>query len=196
MLLEAGATIIRLHQETGSPEEILANAREAVHLCNEAKARIIMEGTPELCRDAGCTFVNLTGEQTVAHAREVLGPNGIVSCTVFTKEEARARILEACDVIDLCPWRRNHSASLKDNVWERMEVLEVLQYLVNKGHNKIPVVVTGGIRLEDIPELSALRVFAVMIRSRIVGVEDLAAAYKDFQTACQAEPIPRLGIDY
>jgi thiamine-phosphate diphosphorylase len=195
-LLKAGATIIQFHQERGSPEEILANAREAVRLCHKAKVRIVVEGSPELCRDAGCSFVCITGDETVERARKVLGPNGIVACVVFSKKEAVDRIKEACDVIDLCPWRRNHPTSTKDNVWERMEVLEVLQYLVNEGHNKIPVVVTGGIRLEDIPELSALRAFAVMICSRIVGAEKLAKAYQAFHTACQAKRVPRFGLDY
>jgi thiamine-phosphate pyrophosphorylase len=195
-LLKAGASIIQFHQEKGSPQEILANAREAVRLCNEAKVRIVVEGSPELCRDAGCPFVCITGDETVERAREVLGPGALVACVVFTKEEARARLQEACDVIDLCPWRRNHLASDKDNVWERMEVLEVLQHSVNEGQDKIPIVVSGGIRLEDISELNALRTFAVMVRSRIVGAEDLAAAYQAFHTACRAKRVPRLGLDY
>jgi thiamine-phosphate pyrophosphorylase len=176
-LLDAGSNWIQLRQKRGCEKEKLLAAKEAAKLAQSYKAILIVNDSPQIALESGASGVHLgLGDCPVSDARKLLGEHAIIGGTANTPLQAKQRQTEGCDYIGLGPWR---ATSTKENLSEVLGESGVKRVAaMNLG---VPVVVIGGIAVQDVKKIFELGVHGIAVSSGIVAAGNIKAAFGMFQ---------------
>jgi len=175
-LLDAGANWIQLRQKNGTEREKMQTAKAAAILCEEYKAILIINDSPQICLESGANGVHLgLKDCPVLEARKLLGEYAIIGGTANTPEQARQRESEGCNYIGLGPWRTTQT---KENLSEILGETGIKN--VADLNLKIPVIAIGGIALQDIEKVLSLGVQGIAVSSGIVAAKNIKQAFKKY----------------
>jgi len=175
-LLDAGANWIQLRQKKAGETEKLQTATLAARLCQEYKATLIINDSPQICLESGASGVHLgLTDYPAPEARKLLGKDAIIGGTANTPEQAKQREFEGCNYIGLGPWRITQTKENLSAVLGETGIKKVIELNL-----KIPVIAIGGIAAEDVKRILALGVQGIAVCSGIVGAKDLKSALLRF----------------
>ncbi|PLX85936.1 MAG: phosphomethylpyrimidine kinase [Desulfuromonas sp.] len=171
--IAGGARIVQ-YRDKGRPEaEKLAAARRIGEICRRSGATYIVNDSPQLAREAGADGVHLgQGDGTVAAAREILGPKGIVGVSTRTAEQARAAQAQGANYIGL--GSMFPTATKDDAVHVGVDRLRQVRREV-----ALPIVAIGGIDREGACEVIDAGADAVAVVSAVMADPDPALAARE-----------------
>jgi thiamine-phosphate pyrophosphorylase len=87
-VLRGGVDVVQLREKDLSDEVRTATARLMVPICRDFDVPFIMNDSPELALTVGADGVHVGQEDvTVAHCRELLGPDAIVGLSTHSRQE-------------------------------------------------------------------------------------------------------------
>jgi thiamine-phosphate pyrophosphorylase len=176
-LCNAGAKWIQLRMKNATKEEVKAVATEAVTICDDWDALLIVNDYFELALEIGAPGVHLgRKDMNWKAARNLAGPEFIIGGTVNSLSDAReALACRSLDYVGVGPYRHTETKANLSPVLEEKSLSEILQFL-----GELPKVVIGGIKPTDLPVIAALEADGVAVSSGLFAeelVEDNFKAY-------------------
>ena len=152
----AGVDWIQLRMKDENEFEVIAAAKEIRSICTSFNAKFILNDFVEIAAAVNADGVHLgTNDMSMEKARDLLGPNKIIGGTANTLQQVLALIASGADYIGLGPFRHTNTKKKLDPIIGPVGVESIFLEL-KKRKLKIPIVVIGGIRLEDIKAIHDL----------------------------------------
>jgi len=103
-VIRGGVDIVQLREKHASLEEQTKMARMMVTLCRDLGVPFIMNDSPEAALDVGADGVHVGQDDvTVAHCRELLGPQAIVGLSTHADDEFTAGLSEPATYLSAGP---------------------------------------------------------------------------------------------
>ncbi len=188
--LEGGCRWIQLRMKHASTDEVRAAAAEALKLCRQYGAVLILDDRVELVRQCGADGVHLgLTDMPVAEARKIL-PKGqyIIGGTANTLDDIRLHAASGADYIGCGPFRFTTTKD-KDKLAPTLGLNGYRQ--ITEGMHRegitLPTVGIGGVTPEDIPALAAAGLDGIAISGSILRAEDpVAQMRRVMETAASA----------
>lgn len=188
--LEGGCRWIQLRMKHASTDEVRAAAAEALKLCRQYGAVLILDDRVELVRQCGADGVHLgLTDMPVAEARKIL-PKGqyIIGGTANTLDDIRLHAASGTDYIGCGPFRFTTTKD-KDKLAPTLGLNGYRQ--ITEGMHRegitLPTVGIGGVTPEDIPALAAAGLDGIAISGSILRAEDpVAQMRRVMETAASA----------
>ncbi|MDR2580137.1 MAG: thiamine phosphate synthase [Fibromonadaceae bacterium] len=176
-LLNAGADWIQLRQKSGTEQEKLLVAKEAVKLAQKYNAILIINDSPQIALESGASGVHLgQTDMPPLEARKILGKEAIIGGTANTPEQAKQLEAEGCSYIGLGPWRTTQTKENLSEVLGESGIKKVTSLRLNT-----PIIAIGGISPQDIPKILSLGVHGIAISSYIVAAKNIKEAFSIFK---------------
>ena len=102
--LRGGAAVVQLRLKALPARDLLELAREAVAICRQRDALLLVNDRPDLARAAAADGVHL-GQQDLpaGAAREVLGPDALIGVSTHSDAEIDAAIAAGADYLGFGP---------------------------------------------------------------------------------------------
>ncbi|MBD5137371.1 MAG: thiamine phosphate synthase [Lachnospiraceae bacterium] len=168
--LKGGVTFLQLREKNMPRSEILKEALIIKELCHKYKVPLIINDDVELAVEADADGVHVGQKDMEAGAaREKLGPEKILGVSARTVEQALTAEKMGADYLGvgaIFGTNTKSDARKIDNT-----ILSGICSAVN-----IPVVAIGGIKKENISELSGSGISGVAVISGIFGKNDIESA--------------------
>lgn len=174
--LEGGCRWIQLRMKHASTDEVRAAAAEALTLCRQYGAVLILDDHVELVRECRADGVHLgLTDMPVAEAREIL-PKGqfIIGGTANTLDDIRLHAASGADYIGCGPFR---STTTKDKLAPTLgtEGYRAIMEGMRRESLKLPVVGIGGVTADDMPSLADTGLSGIALSGSILHAEDPVA---------------------
>jgi thiamine-phosphate pyrophosphorylase len=166
-----GASSVQLRLKLASPREQVERARALVAAL---RIPVLVNDRPDIALAAGASGVHLGPDDLpVALARRVAPPGFIIGASVGSAEEAG--LAAEADYWGIGPWR---ATATKGDAGEALGA-EGFRRLVALSGGK-PCIAIGGIRPEDVPEVSLVGGAGVAVVSGILGEADVESATRRY----------------
>lgn len=164
---DAGCQWIQLRVKQQSEEEILRLAEAAKAICDQYKARLIINDHPQIAVKAGADGVHVGKlDMSVAAARAITGPDMIVGGTANTVADILRHVEDGANYVGVGPYRFTTTKENLSPILGLSGYLAILQQLQDQ-HISIPVIAIGGILATDIPPLMAAGVHGIAVSGLI-----------------------------
>ncbi|MEC5147918.1 thiamine phosphate synthase [Chitinophaga sp. 212800010-3] len=164
---DAGCQWIQLRVKQQSEEEILRLAEAAKTICDQYKARLIINDHPQIAVKAGADGVHVGKlDMSVAAARAITGPDMIVGGTANTVADILRHVEDGANYVGVGPYRFTTTKENLSPILGLSGYLAILQQLQDQ-HISIPVIAIGGILATDIPPLMAAGVHGIAVSGLI-----------------------------
>jgi thiamine-phosphate pyrophosphorylase len=161
--LDAGCSWIQLRFKTAGKHELVPLAEKVRLLCNSYEATFILNDYAQLAKQLDADGVHLGLLDTaISDARKILGAEKIIGGTANTLSDVLQRVQEGCDYIGLGPLR---FTTTKEKL-SPIIGMAGYRYMLNelkKGELTIPVYAIGGVKEEDVKDLSACGVYGIAV---------------------------------
>src|SRR5690554_346936 len=181
-LIDANAQFIQLRQKSGTFEDKLKVAKEAVELCQKNEIRIVINDDPYLAKESLASGVHLGLKDTpVSTARFILGSKAIIGGTANSILDVKRRLEEGVDYIGLGPYKNTSTKENLSPILGAEGVLKVVQMIESRKKDSLfvcPFYVIGGISYEDTQVLQDLGASGIAVSSLVVGADNIQEAYK------------------
>ncbi|WP_282085302.1 thiamine phosphate synthase [Aquimarina algiphila] len=165
----AGANLVQLRLKNRTHSEVLAIALETQEICKEYDATFIINDHLEIAKEINADGVHL-GKSDENHitARKLLGYDKIIGGTAYNEEEALLlKSVGIVDYIGLGTYRKTTTKPEITNFLSLNEIGALIESLDELEGSSIPVLVIGGIGLDDIKPLLSKGVYGIAIASLI-----------------------------
>ena len=153
LALEGGCRWIQLRIKDASDDEVRPIAIQALQLCREAGATLIIDDRVELVKEIGADGVHLgKNDMPIHEARNVLGNDFIIGGTANTFEDVKAHHEASANYIGCGPFR---FTTTKKNLSPVLGI-EGYRHIIRQmkaANIHLPIVAIGGITAEDIPAI-------------------------------------------
>jgi len=172
MALDGGCRWIQLRMKNATDDEMAAVGREAVRLCHDRRATLILDDRVALCAETGADGVHLgRNDMPVDDARALLGSKAIIGATVNTVDDLLRAAAAGADYAGCGPFRftttKAHLAPvLGIEGYRRLVAARAVHGLA------MPLIAIGGITLSDIPAIMATGVDGVALSGCVVRSND------------------------
>ena len=177
-LVAGGVTLIQYRNKTGTPREILDQAR-SLRASVPAHVRLILNDRADLCLAAGYDGVHVGQEDlSPAGARSVIGPERWLGVSTHNPEQVAAADVTSADYIAVGPVFATSSTANPDPVID-LEGVRRARALTSK-----PLVAIGGITRENCQSVIAAGADSVAVISDLLA--DPRGAATDFLRLLQA----------
>ncbi len=174
--VRGGVTSVQLRWKGGGDREVVALARR---LRERLPAPLLVNDRIDIALAAGCAGVHLGAEDLpVALARRIAPAGFLIGASVGDAQEAAAAL--GADYVGIGPWR---ATSTKPDAGAALGI-EGVRRLLAPG--KVPAVVIGGVRPEDVAEIVALGAVGVAVAAGILGGGDAEKAARTFSDRLSA----------
>lgn len=165
----AGLDLVQLRLKNRSHSEVLSVALEIQKICKEYDATFIVNDHLEIAKEINADGVHL-GKSDENHitARKLLGDDKIIGGTAYNEEEAL--LLKSIGIIDYIGLGTYRKTTTKPEITEFLSLEQIgalVESLDELGGSFIPILVIGGIGLEDIEPLLSKGVYGIAIASLI-----------------------------
>ena len=164
---KAGVKLVQLRLKDMEKSEMLTIALGTKTICDYFNVTFIINDHLEIAQEVDADGVHL-GNEDIDHeiARKELGKDKIIGATAYTEKEVifhQSR--EFADYIGLGTYRKTRT---KPEIKEFV-TLEQIRKMIGKlklsNRYRIPLLVIGGIRMDDIPLLLSAGVYGIAIAS-------------------------------
>ena len=164
-LCEAGAKMIQLRMKQARTPEIVNVVRDCLPVCREADCLLIVNDDIEAALEAGADGVHL-GKKDLpwVSARKLAGSGFLIGGTVNCLEDAKLAV--SCGVLDYVGVGPYRFTRTKECLADLLRVEDWQAILLELGD--LPSYAIGGIGLEDLASVSALRPNGVAVCSSVV----------------------------
>jgi len=143
-LRDAGVTLLQYRDKSGGPSQILRNARIIDDVFMGVNRLLVMNDDPVLAMLSDWNAVHIgQGDESVAKARKLLLPGGIVGCSTHNEEQVRAAVEAGPDYIAIGPV---YHTSTKENPDPAVGLEGVRRA---RALTRLPLVAIGGITIEN-----------------------------------------------
>ena len=172
MALDGGCRWIQLRMKNATDDEMAAVGREAVRLCHDRGATLILDDPVALSKAIGAGGVHLgRNDMPVDEARALLGGKAIIGATVNTVDDLLRAAAAGADYVGCGPFRftttKAHLAPvLGIEGYRRLVAARTANGLA------VPLIAIGGITLSDIPAIMATGVDGVALSGCVVRSND------------------------
>jgi thiamine-phosphate pyrophosphorylase len=172
-VLQSGVKWIQLRVKEEAEAEVLEIARQAVQLCNEYNAKLIVNDYPRVALEAAAYGVHLgLDDMPVSEARAILGNSGCIGGTANTFTDILRRVEEGVDYIGLGPYRFTTTKKNLSPVLGLKGYTTILHQMKEAGIT-IPIIAIGGIERPDIDLLLSAGVHGIAVSGLLTGNNDL-----------------------
>lgn len=172
MALDGGCRWIQLRMKNATDDEMAAVGREAVRLCHDRGATLILDDRVAISKAIGADGVHLgRNDMPVDEARALLGGKAIIGATVNTVDDLLRAAAAGADYAGCGPFRftttKAHLAPvLGIEGYRRLVAARTANGLA------MPLIAIGGITLSDIPAIMATGVDGVALSGCVVRSND------------------------
>jgi thiamine-phosphate pyrophosphorylase len=174
--VQGGVTSIQLRWKGGTPR---AQVELATRLRSALAVPVLVNDRPDIALAAGCAGVHLgTDDMPVALARRIAPPGFLIGASVGDEGEAAASV--GADYVGIGPWRATMTKADAGQGLGPEGVSKLLAMV------KVPAVVIGGVRPEDVAEIRKLGGAGAAVAGGILSAPDTqmaARAFSDLLTA-------------
>lgn len=178
--LQGGCKWIQLRIKYLSDDAVRPLAQEAISLCRDADAIIIIDDRVELAKELGADGVHLgKNDMAVVDARKILGNKTIIGGTANTIDDVRRLYHEGADYIGCGPMR---FTATKEKLAPALGIdgyKNIIETMKSEGID-LPLVAIGGLTLDDIHPLISCGVNGLAVSGSILNAVDPAAATANF----------------
>lgn len=165
--LDAGCKWVQLRVKDQHEDTILQYALEAVKLCDQYGAKLIVNDHPQVALKAGAHGLHVgLQDMPIPQARQIVGPDMIIGGTANTFAHIKQRVAEGADYIGLGPYRFTTTKQNLSPILGIEGYLDIMGKMRLAGIN-IPVIAIGGIEPADIPLIMQTGVHGVAISGAI-----------------------------
>lgn len=194
-VLLAGGKWIQLRVKNQTEEEVLPLAIEAVALCKQYGARLIVNDYPWVALKAGAQGVHLgLDDMPIAEARAFLGAEMIIGGTANTLAHMQLRAKEGADYIGLGPYRFTTTKQNLSPVIGLQGYIDLMEQSQKSGVH-LPVIAIGGIEIADIPLLMGTGIHGVAVSGALTNKADTAAELNQIQQQFNAADLIYKGFE-
>lgn len=150
LALQQGAALVQYRHKTASPTLRRAQAEALLALCRQYKAPLVINDHVALCNDIGADGIHVGGtDASIAEVRRAVGPGKIVGASCYgTLELAHAAWRDGASYVAFGGF---YPSRVKQ--YDFRTAPEIIAQ--SKREIPLPVVVIGGITLENAPPLVA-----------------------------------------
>lgn len=157
-VLRGGVDVVQLREKDLNDEVRIAQAKVMMSICRDFAVPLVMNDSAELALAVGADGVHVgQDDETVAHCREVLGPQAIVGLSTHADQEFDAGLSEPVSYLSAGPIVATPTKAGRPGTG--------VEYAVRaQARSSLPVFVTGGVTDLNIGGLVAagLRHFVVV----------------------------------
>ncbi len=172
LALEGGCRWVQLRMKGSTDEQLLAVAREALTLCHERGAKLIIDDNPFVARRVGADGVHLGREDMpIAEARRLLGPDFIIGGTANTFEDVVAHHLSGADYIGCGPYRFTTTKQRLSPTLGTEGLLSIVERM-REERIALPIVAIGGIGAADIDPIMRTGVTGIALSGSVLRADD------------------------
>jgi thiamine-phosphate pyrophosphorylase len=183
--LEAGARWVQLRTKNKSEEEWETIAREVKIVTDSYGAALIINDNPYLALKIRAAGVHLgKNDMPVYEARQLLGPEFIIGATANNKDDLLRAFAQKPDYIGLGPYRFTTTKKNLSPVLDRDMIVELIHL-----QKEIPVILIGGITLDDLEDIKSLKAHGIAISSAINKALNPQEAARQFVSHFEKTPI-------
>jgi thiamine-phosphate pyrophosphorylase len=172
-MLDGGVQVIQLRAKTLPASEIAALARKLVPLCRAAGVPFLLNDHPALVPETGADGAHVGQDDlSVAEARTLTGPGKLVGKSTHSLAQAEAAQAEGPDYIGFGPL----FATPTKPDYTPIGIQDIISV-----HTRVsvPIFCIGGVKRENLPELTSAGARRVVIVSGILQAPDIAAYCRD-----------------
>ena len=179
--VRGGVDIVQLREKRTTREELLPLADELREICVHGGALFTVNDDIELARLSGAAGVHLGQEdESLARAREILGPDAIVGRSAGTVDEAMEAVREGADYLGVgtvfaTPTKPDAEAA-------GLALVETIA----RENLPLPWFAIGGITLDTAPEVAAAGAPGFAVVRAILDAEDPEAAARELRSLFSA----------
>jgi thiamine-phosphate pyrophosphorylase len=177
-LCAAGVKWIQLRCKELSHKDFVNQAMIAKGICKDHGVKLIVNDSIDACAGAKADGVHIGKEDLDPQiVRNILGKNKIIGYTINSLEQLKEskRELALVDYIGVGPFSETQTKENPAPVLTGEEITEII-----KVASPIPVIVIGGIVLDDLDSISKLGAHGVAVAGAIGRADDLDAEAKTF----------------
>ncbi|BAK98771.1 thiamine-phosphate pyrophosphorylase [Oscillibacter valericigenes Sjm18-20] len=168
--ITGGAGFVQLREKALDNEEFLAEAKWFVPLCRKLGAVSIINDSVEIALASGADGVHVGQEDmAAAKARSSLGPDKIVGVSVHNVAEALAAQAAGADYLGVGAAFASHTKAEAKPL--SIETIRSVTAAV-----RIPVIAIGGIKADNISQLSGCGLDGVAVVSALFAQPDVESA--------------------
>ena len=168
--VRGGATSVQLRWKGGGDREMLTLARR---LREGLPVPVIVNDRPDIALAAGCAGAHLGADDLpVPLARKVAPPGFVIGASVGDEREAAAAA--GADYVGIGPWR---TTTTKADAGPALGAEGVRRLL---GLVRVPAIVIGGVRPEDVGAIMTLGAAGVAVAGGILSEKDPASAARQY----------------
>ena len=165
---KAGADLVQLRLKDRDFAEMLKIAKETKEICADHGATLIINDHLDLAMEIDADGVHL-GRKDTDHtiARSLLGDKKVIGGTAYNESEALfLKSMGLVDYIGLGTFRKTRT---KPEITEFMSIEKIASLVcqLEQGKPAIPLIVIGGIELNDIKPLMAKGVYGIAVASLV-----------------------------
>lgn len=172
MALDGGCRWIQLRMKNATDDEMAAVGREAVRLCHDRWATLILDDRVALSKAIGADGVHLgRNDMPVDEARALLGGKAIIGATVNTVDDLLRAAAAGADYAGCGPFR---FTTTKAHLAPVLGIEGYRRLVAARAANglAVPLIAIGGITLSDIPAIMATGVDGVALSGCVVRSND------------------------
>ena len=167
-MIDGGVDILQLRAKRESVSEIASIARELQPITSAAQVPLIINDYAHVARDVGADGVHVGQDDiSVAEVRKLLGPYGFVGKSTHSLAQAVAAQAEGADYIGFGPLFA--TPTKPDYAPIGLAEIRTVHSLV-----RLPIFCIGGIKLENLSQVTAAGARRVVIVSGILQAADVA----------------------
>lgn len=168
LMFQNGIDWVQIRMKNSSEQEIIKETRLALNYADKYNATLILNDHVELAKKIGVHGVHLgLNDVAINKAREILKDDYIIGGTANTFDDINLQFNRGADYIGLGPFRYTTTKKNLSPVLG-LEKLKLIQKLICQNSINCPIVVVGGITMEDIKPIKEIGFHGVAISSALL----------------------------
>lgn len=178
--IKGGVRWIQLRMKDAPEETVIATAKTILPLCRQTGTTFIINDNPSVALEVGADGVHLgKNDMPPRDARELLGADAIIGATANSLEDVKRILTEPIDYIGLGPL---HFTGTKKNLSAvlGLDGVSAILDFMRQNRINIPVVVIGGITIQDIPDVINAGASGIAVSGAIAHAENIKQAARSF----------------
>lgn len=170
--LAGGVGIVQLREKALPDEEIVRRGRWLRHETEKSGALFIMNDRPDLAAATDADGVHIgQSEVSVAAARQVLGPTGLIGVSTHNTDQARAAVLDGADYLGVGPVFPTNTKEFEEYA-ELAYVTQIAQC------TSLPWFAIGGINGANVSQAMSAGATRIAVSAAICGSSNVEKSAK------------------
>jgi thiamine-phosphate pyrophosphorylase len=173
MMFKNGIRWVQIRMKNSPKEAIIQEARKALDYAKLYGATVIINDDPELCKEVGAHGVHVgLMDASVQEARRILGNTFLIGATANTLSHIEVHVAQGADYVGLGPYR---FTTTKQNLSPilGLDGLKNMAEGIKRLNLTTPVVVVGGITLDDFTDIHQLGLHGVALSTGLLKKYDI-----------------------